>query len=66
MVERNLLFHKVSNHWFSGRNYLGSAVSPLCLLLNPAEGLSLLHEDLSPLEELSSQKVLPDLHAVPK
>ncbi len=26
----------------------------------------LLHEGLSPLEELSSQKVLPRLHAVPK
>ena len=24
------LFHKVSNHRFSGRNYLGSADSPLC------------------------------------
>jgi len=45
---------------------LGSAESPLCLLLSPAEGLSLLHEGLSPLEELSSQKVLPRLHAVPK
>ncbi len=22
-VERNLLFHKVSNHWFSGRNLKG-------------------------------------------
>jgi hypothetical protein len=33
--------------------YLGSAESPLCLLLSPAE-------------ELSSQKVLPLLHAVPK
>ncbi len=33
--------------------YLGSAESPLCLLHSPAE-------------ELSSQKVLPLLHAVPK
>ncbi len=33
-------------------NYLGSAESPLCLLLSPAEDLS--------------QKVLPLLHAVPK
>ena len=52
--------------WRPDSYYLGSAESPLCLLLSPAEGLSLLHEGLSPLEELSSQKVLPRLHAVPK
>ena len=38
--------------------YLGSAESPLCLLLSPAEGLLLLHEVLSPLEELSSDGVV--------
>jgi hypothetical protein len=39
--------------WRPDSYYLGSAESPLCLLLSPAE-------------ELSSQKVLPLLHAVPK
>ncbi len=39
--------------WRPDSYYLGSAESPLCLLLSPAE-------------ELSSQKVLPLLHAVLK
>ncbi len=39
--------------WHPDSYYLGSAESPLCLLLSPAE-------------ELSSQKVLPLLHAVAK
>ncbi len=39
--------------WRPDSYYLGSAESPLCLLLSPAE-------------ELSCQKVLPLLHAVPK
>ncbi len=39
--------------WRPNSYYLGSAESPLCLLLSPAEDLSLLHEVLSPPEELS-------------
>jgi hypothetical protein len=38
--------------------YLGSAESPLCLLLSPAEGLSLLHEVLSPLKSSLSDGVV--------
>ncbi len=50
--EHNLYFARSATIRFSGRNYLGSAESPLCLLLSPAEDLS--------------QKVLPLLHAFPK